>query len=177
MVCNIFSNLNISTQLVRPERRTALNFYSYHWQHKSCNVVPTVIVLRCVLPVNQPLVRQCIPNLFSHCCQPVFASRVARANFFVSNDERGVWQCETHHKFGTKSQSSRRQQMWNSFVPSIQGFMPFERPVNARQRAHNGSANFSKPRFACVPGKWYGFHLQGTHPMKQQNQNSGDAEK
>ena len=49
--------------------------------------------------------------------QSAFAPRVANEkNFFVSSDEWDVWQCEPpvsntkHNKFGTNSESSRRQQ-------------------------------------------------------------------
>ena len=131
----------MSSQSVRPVRRTALNFYSYHWQQKSRNL------LKCcseshsfaLLPSSEPTLANAMhpPICSPTAAQAAFASRVAGANFFVSNDERGAWQCETHqNKFGTNSPNLRGgNKMWSSFIPSVQDFMPFERPVNARQRA------------------------------------------
>lgn len=105
----------MSSQSVRPVRRTAFNFYSYHWQQKFRNL------LKCcseshsfaLLPSSEPTLANAMhpPICSPTAAQAAFASRVAGANFFVSNDERGAWQCETHqNKFGTNSQSSRRQQ-------------------------------------------------------------------
>ena len=128
------------------------------------NVVPTVHNFVLLPPNERNLSNDntspiCSPNGV-WAAQAAFAPWVANARFFVSSDAWDVWQCElpvsrtNHDKFGTNSQSSRRQQnvllvrsKRATFKKRNQlNFMSFGGPVNVRRRAPNGSAEFPKMR-------------------------------
>ena len=154
------------------------------------NVVPTVHNFA-LLPPNEPILGNdntspiCSPNGV-WAAQAAFAPRVANAKFFVSSDEWDVWQCEPpvsnmkHNKFGTNSESSRRQQNVLLVRSKRAGFhaIRVSSPCTAEGQQWIGRISENEgPRFVCVPDKWYGAHLQSMQPMKQLHQNSGDAEK
>ena len=115
-----------------------------------------------------------------------FAARVANAKLFVSSGEWGVEQHEVpvsntnHNTFATSSQSLRREQ---SVLLVHSKCSKFHAVRVSSQCTAEGPQWIGKifenecPGFVGVPGTWYDAHLQSKQPMKQQNQNSGDAEK
>ena len=143
-----------------------------------------------LLPPSDPILGN---NNTSPICSPnaalagpaAFAPRVANARFFVSSDAWDVWQCElpvsntNNNKFGTNSQSSRRQQNALLVRSNRAKFhvIRVSRQCTAEGPQWIGRISENEgPRFVCVPGKWYDAHLQSMQSMKQLHQNSGDAE-
>ena len=142
-------------------------------------------------PPNKPILGN---DSISPICSPskvldvqvVFAPWGANAKLFVSSGEWGVEQHEmpvsnmNHNTFATSFQSSRREQ---SVLLVHSKYAKFQAMRVSSQCTAEGPQWIGRifenecPRFVGVPGTWYDAHLQSKQPMKQQNQNSGDAEK